>query len=472
MAFLPKINIKTQENITLTQGEEGTIIAIMGTAQWGAIDEVKYFQSFANLLNYYKADASSLTLVRGADVAYTNGAFVVKALRIAGSAKAKSTEGFDGAGPTTDVLTFDGLYYGSYGDNVGVTILTQGTGRTVEITDGVTTERYTNNNAANGYTTNQAIADAINGVSELVAVTVKAGSETANLVDACTQTFLAGGNDGSTVAAGDYTTAFDNLLTQEDFGIMTIPGETDDSFHTTMVGKLNTRANNDQKYAMYFTGVAVDETITNQKLRTSIGNRLVICSPSMKYTPSFQTAQLTLDGSYLGCAVAGLTASDDVEISPTRKNLTVSSILVNSATGKDFYNNAEMEELLAVGIVPVSKINGIIKVARGVTRESDKTSVYYEINIRRIVDYIQALVLNRLDGFLGDPNLLRVREVIARESDGILEQAKLDEVIVNYEPTEVSEGLSPDTVIVNMSLQPTFAINFINVTLAINRLSE
>jgi len=90
--------------------------------------------------------------------------------------------------------------------------LTQGTGRTITITDGVDTENFNNSNATNGLETNQDIADAINGSTLFVTVAVKGGSETSNLVDAITATALTGGDDGSTVTSTDYTTAFDTFF--------------------------------------------------------------------------------------------------------------------------------------------------------------------------------------------------------------------------------------------------------------------
>lgn len=471
MTYLPEVKISTQENVTLTVPGAPAVIAIMGTAQWGEEGTVQTFSSFANLLAYYQADADGLTLVKGADIAYTNGAYIVKAIRVADASAAKSSYAFDGnSGAELGVLTFEGKYKGTYGDNIAVTILTQGSGRIVTVTDGTNTESYTNNNAVDGYTTNADIASAINSSSSLVSVTVKTGSETTNLVDAYSATYLTGGNDGSSPSASDYTTAFDNALYQEDFDVLVIPGQSSDSFQTTMVGKLNTRANTEKKYSIYVTGVAADESVSTQKARTASGDRLVLVSPSMYYTPSYSTSEITLDGSYLGCAVAGVLASNDVEIAPTRKTVSVSDLIYDSTTGKKYYDNSQMEELLAVGIVPISNLGGQIKIARGVTRVGDPTNIYYEINIRRIVDYVKKQMLEKLDSFLGDPNLERIRQVIARECDGVLEQDKLDEVIADYNPTEVVVGPSPDTIIVNMSLQPTFAINYINVTLAINRL--
>ena len=471
MGLLPNVRITSQENITLTTQGSPSILALMGTAQWGAVDEVKLFSSFAQLLDYYKADADGLTIVKGADIAYGNGASVVKAVRV-GSSAVKSSVGVDGdVGAEADVLTFSGLYEGEYGDNILVTIAEKGTGRTATVTDGVLTEQYSNNNATDGYSTNEAIAEAINGNSAFVSVVVKAGSETSNLVDEDSNVALIGGDNGTSgMTFATYTTAFDNVMNLEDFDVLVIPAETADADHITMVGKLDTRATSEKKFAMYVTGVAVDETIATQKARTSAGDRLVLCSPSIKYTPSHASVSSAFDGSYLACAVAGQIVRRDVETSVTRKELSIGELLVDDATSKQYYNNAEMEELLNAGVLPCSLITGTKKIARGVTRNTDKTSIYYEINIRRIVDYVSKLTYDRLDGFLGEPNLQRIRNTIAKEVDGILQQSKLDEVIAKYNPTEAVEGVSPDTIIVNMSIQPTFAVNFINVTLAVSRL--
>jgi hypothetical protein len=471
MVLLPRVKISTQENVTLTQPGGPAVIALMGTAQWGEVGKVHTFNSYANLLEYYKSDASSLTLVRGADVAYNNGAYTIKAIRVAASAKAKASKAFNGnTGGEVGVLTFTGLFEGSYGNNILITVLAQGTGRIVSVTDGISTERYTNNNNANGYATNQAIASAINGNSALVSVAVKVGSETTNLVDAISATALLLGNDGSTTSFTDYTTAFDSTLVLEDWDLLLIPGESSDANHATMVGKVEARVSSEKKYGVFVSGVANNEAIATQKARTTLSERFVLCSPSIKYLPTFQATQLTLDGSYLACAIAGQIAQRDVEISITRKPVSVSGLSVDSATAKEFYNAGELEELLGAGIVPVSLIGGGLKIARGVTRASNQSSVFFELNVQRIVDYVKAQTQTKLDGFLGDPNLQRIRDVMAREVDGVLQQDILDEVIANYEPTEVTEGASPDTVNVSMTIQPTFAINFINVTLAISRL--
>lgn len=151
----------------------------------------------------------------------------------------------------------------------------------------------------------------------------------------------------------------------------------------------------------------------------------------------------------------------------THKELSISDLQVSSTSGQKYYNNSEQESLLDGKIVPVSKIGGYLAASRAITRNSDKSSLFWEQNIVMLTDYIQGLVFLQLNPFIGDPNFLKNRKAIGRVVDGILEQAKRDEVISEYNSTEVVVGTSPDTVLVNMSFMPATAINFINVTMSL-----
>jgi len=480
MGLRPNVRVDVREALTLQEQAGPGIVAIIGTSTWGPIESMQTLASFSQGLNVFKDDKDSsgatISLPKGLDLLYRDGAGVVLAVRVADTDAAKSDEVFDGnSGGEAAVLTFSGLYEGTYGDNIGVTITADGATRTVEVTDGQLLEVYSNN--GNGYTTNAAIAAAINGTSQLVSVAVKAGSESANLVDAITQTFLSGGDDGEdSLVAADYTDAFDNVLSNEDFDILVIPGgdalEALDSFHATMVGKLNTRASTEDKFAIFMSGIGIDETIATASARTASGARLSLVAPNLKYTHRADGTEQVFNGSYLACSYAARTASGLPHISPTHKTLNVEGVSVLQSTGKEYYNNGEQEQLLQNRIVPITKIGTSIQASRGVTRDADTSSIFYEVNIVRIVDYVKAQVFDKLNPFVGDPNLQRIRNIMAREVDGLLEQDKLDEIIVAYNATDVAEGSSPDTVLVTMSIRPTFAINFINVTLNISQVSE
>lgn len=479
----PRVRIDVREAITL-QGQAGPgICAIMGTATWGPLNTVQTVTSFSQILDIFQDDkagsTSNISLIKGTDLLFGNGAGTVVTVRIADGTEAKAELDFaGGAGAVADVITVFGFYEGTYGNNIKVTVSANaGTpaNRDVEITDGISLEIYNNNGA--GFATNQAVVNAINAGSAIASATVKVGQEIINLIDTNgLGAFLVGGLDGDTaLIAGDYTTAFDNVLTSQDFDILVLPGsntlEALDSFHSTIVGKLNTRATSEDKFAIFVSGVTTNETIAAIQARTASGSRLTLVAPNVKYTQRIDGTDLTLNGTYLACNYAGGIASRLVSISPTHKVVNVEGLSVDTVTGKEFYNNGEQEQILTARVVPITKIQGSIMASRGVTRDPSTTSVFYEQNIVRIVDFVRAQALATLNPFIGNPNISRIRNIIAKETDGLLEQDKLDEILVNYLPTQVNEGPSPDTVLVSMTIMPTFAINFINVTLTLTRIA-
>jgi hypothetical protein len=349
MVLNPRVSIDVQSNITLTAPGGPGIIALIGSAQWGPTSALQVIGSFSGLLDVYKDDKAGLSqgIVRSADIAYTNGAQTIKVIRVVDGTEAKSSIALAGnTGLEAGVLTFSGLFHGTYGDNILVTVTTQGSGRIVEVTDGVIAERYDNASNPNGFATNAAIAAAINGNSRLVSVAVKVGSETTNLVDAASNQALTGGADGSAgLDAADYTTAFDSFLANEDWDIIICPGNdalnASNTFQTTMLGKVNARASNDKKYGIFISGVTLNEDLAAVQARTAAGERLLLCAPSMTYTPRYQSASINLNGSFLAAALAGNISAADVEVSPTRKVLSVTPI-VNTTSGKQFYTLSEI----------------------------------------------------------------------------------------------------------------------------------
>jgi hypothetical protein len=292
------------------------------------------------------------------------------------------------------------------------------------------------------------------------------------LLDATTQTYLSGGLNGTTgVSSSDYTTAFDAYLTTEDFNILVVPGTTDDAFQTTMTGKLDTRATTDDRYAVFISGIAHDETIATATTRTTSGKRFSLIAPSCYYTHRTTQDLIELDGSYLACSYAGLLATCFPNVSPTHKIVSTEGLIVDSATLKKYYNNGEQEQLLNARITPISLVSGSIECVRGVTRNTSKTEVWYEQNITMIVDYVSKQVFDLLNPFIGDPNIIRVRNVMSKNVDGILQQDENDEIIEAYQPTIVNVGNSPDTVNVAITIKPVFSINFITVNITLDNIT-
>ena len=468
MVLRPQIDVNIKSNLSLIEPKGPGTVAIIGTAQWGPFNEIKTLTSLNEGIEYFKDDidsTSEINLIKGLDLAYRNGAGIVYALRVGDGTEETSNVILDAG--STNVVTIYGKYKGRYGDNITATVTANGSGRDVKISDGVLVENYTN--SGNGYTSNIELVSYINNNSNLVVTTCLTDDY---LLDAVSETNLTGGIDGNNaVTAGNITTAFDNYLANEEFNILIVPGTTADSFHSTMVTKMNTRATNDDKFTVFVGGIAQDETIATATARTASGKRLAIVAPSCKYTHRITGNSIYLDGSYVACAYAGLLATMWPEKSPTHKILSTEGVMLDTTTLKKYYNNGEQEQLLSLGIVPISLISGSEMVVRGVTKHPTKTEVWFEQNIVGIVDYVHKQVIDTLNPFIGNPNLDRVRNVMAKNIDGILEQDMSDEIIESYQSTIVTLGSSPDTVNVAITIKPTFAVNFITVNLTIDNIS-
>jgi hypothetical protein len=121
------------------------------------------------------------------------GSTVIYALRLAGSALATATLAIPGASGTAFTIT--GYYPGAWWNAVEISVTADGANRTVEILDPATDAVYSFTGTAN-----QALVDAINAGQSVVKATVGAGA----LVAAMAAAPLAGGNDGLTLANGDY----------------------------------------------------------------------------------------------------------------------------------------------------------------------------------------------------------------------------------------------------------------------------
>lgn len=483
MGLNPRVDITVNESLSLTPLSGTTVIAMMGTAKYGPTDSIVTATSFNDIISTFKEDEDDNTsIVKGAEIAFRNGATIMKVLRVSDAGGLEAFLALDGnTGAESGVITFTAKQKGTYGNGFTIDVDVQGSGRIVSIKNGDLIETFDNGGDANGYATNQAIVTAINNAttgSQWVTAAVKSGSETSNLIDATSgYTQLASGDNGADgITASDYTTAYDNLLATEDWDLLVIPStsqtvevEAADTFHSTMSAKIDTRVGTHKKYSMFLTGVDIDETIATIRARTTRSERVVLCAPSMKTDSRISDATLTLNGTYLACAMAGRLAGNDVESSPTRKTVSVNDLVFDTTNSKKYYNTLEIEQLLGVGACPASKIEGALKWARGVTRTSDLTSIYYEINVRRIVDYVQKQLQENLDSFLGEPNISRIRNGIAAYVDGLLQGYQNDEIITGFLATSVTEGDSPDTINVAMTIQPTFSTNFINVLVSVSR---
>ena len=438
--------------------------AMMGTAIWGPINEVVIIQNITDFSNIFGNDktGTGVTGIKAADLFFNNGG-TLKFVRLDDGDAAKSD--YMGLNGATDVILFEGYYKGTYGENITIEVITNGSNRDVQITDGKILELHNNNGV--GHATNESAAAEINANSSLVVATVQSGQETINLLDAISQTQLTGGDDGEdSLIDSTFTTAFDDLLLTEDYNFLLVPGETGDAFHSIMKGRIVTRATSEKKYSRYITGIDIDESIATAIARTSAGKRISVLAPSVKYTHRIDGDALNLDGSYLACAYAGLLCQLDVQNSGTHKTLTVEGVIVNTTTGKEYYSKAEQEQLLSGRINPIALVNNVIQSVRGITRNPDTTNMEFDGYIVDILDDIQTSSEEYLNSVIGKENSVESRAIQSARLDALLTTKKSEGIIEDFQPSTVSEASSPDTINAAVNPKPTKNTNF--VRLAIN----
>lgn len=162
-------------------------------------------------------------------------------------------------------------------------------------------------------------------------------------------------------------------------------------------------------------------------------------------------------GAYTAAAVAGLLASLPVQSSPTNKQLNLSGVAAK-------YSSSQLEKLVNHRVLAVENRNGF-RIVKGIT--TAENTAWHQITTRRIVDYAIYGVRSACDPYIGKLNNERVRGAMKATLDGFLTRMVSAESLVGY-TLEVSATRSQEiegSVMVNMTLQPTFSIDFIHVTM-------
>jgi len=450
MSELPRVI--TTENVlnVLTSPQGEGIAAMICTSTWGPLDEVQTVSSLSDFKKKYGTDSSSVTGYKAAKAFFDNGG-ILKVLRIAHTGYDKADYTFKD-GSDVNAITITAKYDGTYGDNIYVTIVANGSNRDVYISDGLDTESYYN------LATNAAIVAAIN-TGNLCTAEVETG--TPNLVAAITATYLTGGDDGTTsLADADYTTGFDTYLETEDYRYLLIPGKTDNAFQITMKGKLDARATDEKKYSRYLTGITASESISTIKARTLSGRRATLVAPSYKYYNESTETYTTMDGSYLACALAGKLCSLGVGSAGTNKPIV--------AVVDTEYTKPEQSELLDDSVVVIGTFNNDIRCIKDMTRYTDLTSPYKLGVISDEVDYCREQYEEYLEGQIGEPNTSLNRVGISSGLDTISSTLIENEIIESAIKSVVELGASNDAITATITIKPIYSIDYISLTINIS----
>jgi hypothetical protein len=466
--ILPGTYITVRDEGLITAGRIATgYVGVVGTAERGPVDQVVILGSFAEARAVFgEADPwqdgkkGELTLIRALELAFNNGASTVYAVRAAGGAREAGYNVRKAGTTTTTVLRVQAKSPGTWGNALRVRVSTSASDAAVKVLEvslGTQRERFTGKNAGE-------LSAAVARESRLVDAVLETGRNADVPEDLAEGTALTGGANGQAAAAADYGRGLE-ALENEIVNIVVLAGQYSDDrdaagMGALLQGHLNRTAGmrRERIGVIGSNGTSDVDTISRHTLAS---DRLVFVAPGIRASvtdpETRQTTQVDLPGAYTAAAVAGLISSLPVQTSPTNKPLTIGGLAAS-------FNQPKLEKLVQNRVLAVEKREGY-RIVKGITTATNPA--WHQITTRRIVDYALYGVRSACNPYIGKLNNERVRGAMKATIDGFLTRMVQDEALTGYQ-LEVSATRAQEIAgecMVTMTLQPTFSIDFIMVTM-------
>jgi hypothetical protein len=224
------INFENLE-VTTIPAQPGAVVGLTFTHDWGPANQAVRVASFGEFQAVYgRADnthgyRAARGAFQGEGLQGRGGAGEVVAYRMCGSAAAKATKTINKVGGGAGI-TLTARYEGTRGNDLVATVTDDSTGiDLLTIYDGTTElERF-----YYAETTPTVLAAEINETSDWITAS---GAADGFALDQATDGALTGGNNGTTLVAGDYTTALDDLSVFE-FGVYADANLTDNTIQSS-----------------------------------------------------------------------------------------------------------------------------------------------------------------------------------------------------------------------------------------------
>ncbi|GAB4377856.1 MAG: hypothetical protein Kow0042_26140 [Calditrichia bacterium] len=267
---------------------------------------------------------------------------------------------------------------------------------------------------------------------------------------------FSGGDNGATGA--NYQEGLDKLL-NENAHIILAAGQ-DESFGDELAAHCKAASSDAyQRERIAVVGSKVGATLDDIRGHNLNSDRLIYVAPGIKATDAAASppVEVVLPGAYTAAAIAGLLSSLSAHFSPTNKVVSVGGL-------EQRFNSAELAQLVQSRVLVLEERLGI-KIVKGITTSTD--SAWHQITTRRIVDYAKFGVRSAANPFIGKLNNARVREALKGSINSLLADMVDLEMLIAY---ELDVSATRDQEIrgiaqVVMTLQPTFSIDFIRVTM-------
>ena len=258
------------------------------------------------------------------------------------------------------------------------------------------------------------------------------------------------GNNGADASAEEYEAgleALSNML----INIVVLAGQHSAEMGEVLLGHLNQTAETDHE-RIGVIGASGSRT-ADFLGHTVADERIVLVAPGLRLMDGS-----ALPPAYTAAAVAGAISSLPVQGSLTNKVITIPGLALD-------FNRGEQEQLIKRNVLAIVDKEGR-RVVKGLTTAGEGTP-FSSIPTRRIVDFARYGVRSAANSYLGRLNNARVRAALKATLDAFLTRMVEDEALTVYElevsatrPQEIAGEVN-----VVMTLQPTFSIDFVRVTM-------
>jgi hypothetical protein len=433
-------------------------IGVVGTASRGPVDKVVILGSYSEAIETFGSydpwpgttTLPALTLTRTLEQVFKGGGSTVYAVRIAsGTPSAASWPLQDASTPKVTVATLTANSAGTWAHAITVALAAN----TLTLTLGRTKEEYP-------VTAAGALVGAINANSRLVTAAVAGAAADGNA--AKTPVFVGtrgDGTDGAAASKGDLDEGL-TLLAKEPVNIVVAGG-----FVGNAQGIASMRAHleateNDGRERIAVMGASSDivQTVVTEAGAAS-NPRLVLVAPGILANDAATNNEIALPASFSAALVAGRLATLAPHISLTNKDVAAGGLSTD-------YTRAEQKQLLTNRVLVLQKNLGI-RVLKGITTDN---GAFTQISVRRIVDHAKFGVRIGSNPYIGRLNNARVRGALKATLDGFLSSMVVDEMLIAYTLDVTATRSEEITGIarVTMTLQPTFSIDFVRVTMTLS----
>jgi hypothetical protein len=217
------------------------------------------------------------------------------------------------------------------------------------------------------------------------------------------------------------------------------------------------RTENDAHERIALVGASASDATTVLNDAGGIADdRIILVAPGIRVAEPGSDQLVTLGPTYLAAMIAGRLASLAPQVSLTNQTLPVTALDID-------YTTTVHRNLLLGRVMAVRRRFGH-QIVRGISTDP---GAFSQVSVRRIVDYAKAGVRLGSNPYIGKLNNVRVRGALKATLDGFLSQMVVDEMLTGYQlevtATRAQEIRGIASVV--MTLEPTFSIDFIRVTM-------